>query len=116
MTCAEKTLEDFLAAPLDEELPPVRRQSTPQAKHRQGSVPKLPFDNGPASEDRGRAENSSSPTPVFGNGSKQGFLVDPRSTGGAAPGPAAAKNAKAPLAQVGRWQTVGMRESRWSGA
>jgi len=95
-------------APLQQGTP--KRQGTPQAV----DMYRLPWENS-APEDAGMAEYTRTPTPIFGSGPQKGFLADPRSTNGAAGGPTA-KNAKPPIASAAKWQSLGMRESRWSGA
>jgi len=92
---------------------PLKRQHTPQL-----DMYRLPWEGSNASSDLRATEGARSPTPVFGGKSQSGFfagLMDPRSTGTRIAGPTD-KSAKAPLVGVSRWQTLGMRESRWSGA
>lgn len=109
----EDSFEEFLrSTPSDQKTPgPNPWQDTPQS----GDMYRLPWENAAPSDDPGIAEPSRSPTPIFGSGSHRGFLADAKSTGGGLPG-AGAKNGKAPLASVARWQGLGVRESRWSGA
>jgi hypothetical protein len=87
-----------------------QRVSTPQV-----DMYRLPWESSNASRDLGVG----SPTPVFADRSQSGIFpgfMDSRSTGTRVAGPND-KGVKAPfVADIGRWQTLGMTKSRWSGA
>merc|ERR1712039_133793 len=91
--------------------PPVlERKSTPQVL----DMYRLPWENRPP-DDPGLSEYTRSPTPIFGSGSQGGVFGDARGAGTTATGHPG-KNGAPIAAKVARWNSLGMRESRWSGA